>query len=82
MMRWSEFAVKECVDVSNGEKLGSFAAADMEFNPMTGKIEGILLETARGTWLKKNARHLALSWAMIKKIGPEIVIVDTHSEKR
>ncbi|MFC7442759.1 YlmC/YmxH family sporulation protein [Laceyella putida] len=81
-MRWSEFAVKECVDVGSGEKLGNFAAADMEFNPATGKIEGILLETAKSTWFKKNARYLALSWPMIKKIGPEMVIVDTLSEKR
>lgn len=77
-MRWSEFAAKECIDLVNGEKLGSFSHADLNFHPQTGKIESLLLPTGT-SWLKRNNRDIELAWRMIKKVGPQMVIVDTGS---
>ncbi|MGA8943509.1 MAG: YlmC/YmxH family sporulation protein [Thermoactinomyces sp.] len=79
-MRWSEFAAKECIDLVNGERLGDFLHADMVFDPQTGKIQAILLPT-HFSWLKKNRRLLELKWSMIRKVGPEMVIVDSADRK-
>lgn len=75
-MRWSEFSEKECVDLVHGEKLGNFSRADLNFHPETGKIESILIPVSN-SWFKKKTHELELSWRMVKKVGPEMVIVDT-----
>ncbi|MBA4494384.1 YlmC/YmxH family sporulation protein [Paenactinomyces guangxiensis] len=75
-MRWSEFSEKECVDLVNGEKLGNFSRADLTFHPHTGKIESILIPVS-ASWFKKNTHKVELSWKMIKKVGPEMIIVNT-----
>ncbi|TCS92559.1 YlmC/YmxH family sporulation protein [Hazenella coriacea] len=79
-MRWSEFSTKECVDMVNGEKIGSFSQADLTFHPQTGKIETVLVPT-QTSWFKKNKHEVELSWKVIKKIGPEMVLVDTSSNR-
>lgn len=79
-MRWSEFAAKECIDLVNGERLGDFMHADMVLDPQTGKIRCILLPT-HSSWLKRNQRSLELKWSMIRKVGPEMVIVDSADRK-
>jgi YlmC/YmxH family sporulation protein len=75
-MRWSELSDKECIDLVNGEKLGSLSHADLKFQPETGKIESILIPTGT-SWFKKQFQELEISWEMIKTVGPEMVIVDT-----
>lgn len=77
-MRWSEFSSKECVDLVNGERLGSFNHADLSFHPQTGKIESIFVPT-QTSWFNKNKHEVELSWRTIKKIGPEMVLVDPSS---
>ncbi len=79
-MRWSEFVNKECVDLVNGEKLGKFSHADLSFHPQTGKVESIHIPV-RTSLFNRHTHELTLSWKMIKKIGPEMVIVDTALHK-
>ncbi|MBA4602098.1 YlmC/YmxH family sporulation protein [Thermoactinomyces mirandus] len=79
-MRWSEFAAKECIDLVNGKRLGDFMHADLAFDPQTGKIQFILLPT-HSSWLKRNQHSLELKWSMIRKVGPEMVIVDSADRK-
>ncbi len=79
-MRWSEFAAKECIDLVNGERLGDFMHADMVFDPQNGRIRSVLLPTY-SSWLKRNQRSLELKWSMIRKVGPEMVIVDSADRK-
>ncbi|SEN44444.1 YlmC/YmxH family sporulation protein [Lihuaxuella thermophila] len=75
-MRWSEFVNKECIDLVNGEKLGNFSHADLSFHPQTGKIESVIIPV-HTSWFKRHTHELTLSWKTIKKVGPEMVIVDT-----
>ncbi|SFJ23656.1 YlmC/YmxH family sporulation protein [Thermoflavimicrobium dichotomicum] len=75
-MRWSEFVEKECVDLRSGEKLGSFSHADMVIDSATGRIESILIPVGT-SFFKKNNPEMELDWSMIKKIGPEMVIIDS-----
>jgi YlmC/YmxH family sporulation protein len=75
-VRWSEFSNKECVDLTSGEKLRKFSHADLKFNPQTGKIEALLIPV-HTSWFKKNSYEVELSWQTIRKVGPEMVIVDS-----
>ncbi|MBA4542295.1 MULTISPECIES: YlmC/YmxH family sporulation protein [Thermoactinomyces] len=79
-MRWSEFAEKECIDLVNGERLGNFLHADLTFHPQTGKIESILIPVG-SSWFKKKSRQIELSWRLVKKVGPEMVIISTAEQK-
>lgn len=76
MMRWSEFADKECVNVMNGEKLGTFSQADLVIEPETGKITAILLPVG-SSFLKRRSTEMEVKWQMIRKVGPEVVIIDS-----
>lgn len=76
-MRWSEWMEKECIDLVHGSKLGNFMHADLTFQMDTGKIERILIPLSH-SWFKKPTQYLELSWKMVKKVGPEMVIVDTR----
>lgn len=77
-MRWSEFVEKECVNMDNGEKLGTFHRADMVFDPTTGKIRTILLPLSTSIFRRKTA-EIELNWSMIQKVGPELVIIHQRS---
>ncbi|MBD1373483.1 YlmC/YmxH family sporulation protein [Hazenella sp. IB182357] len=79
-MRWSELVDKECIDLVNGEKMGKLDQADLSFHDKTGKIETIWIPQSQG-WLKKNNHQTELSWKMIKKIGPETIIIDSSKRK-
>lgn len=76
-MRWSEFIEKECVNMDNGEKLGTFHRADMVIDQATGKIDTILLPLGTSIFRRKTT-EVEVNWSMIKKVGPELVII--HSQ--
>lgn len=80
MLRWSELAEKECIDLVGGERLGDLLHADLSFDPQTGKIHAILLPT-ESSWFKKKHRFMELTWSMIRKVGPEMLIVDSLDRK-
>ncbi|WP_124727529.1 YlmC/YmxH family sporulation protein [Staphylospora marina] len=75
-MRWSELVEKECVDVKGGEKLGHFSHADLRIDPETGRIEALLIPL-HVSWFRKQSRQLELPWQKVKKVGAEMIIVDT-----
>ncbi len=78
-MRWSEFVEKECVNMDNGEKLGTFHRADMVFDQSTGKINTILLPLGTSIFRRKTT-EVEVNWSMIKKVGPEIVIIHSRPD--
>lgn len=79
-MRWSEFSAKECIDLVNGERVGSLSHADCAFDPRTGKISSIFIPI-RSSWLK-NRGEIKIDWKMIRKVGPEMVIIDSNSSRK
>ncbi|SMO54174.1 YlmC/YmxH family sporulation protein [Melghirimyces algeriensis] len=80
-MRWSEFAEKELIDVSGGERIGSVGQADLLIDPQTGEIYSLLL-TVGSSWFGKKQGTREVIWNHIKKIGPEMVIVDSGNKYR
>ena len=79
-MRWSEFSEKECIDLVNGEKVGSLAHADLTFDPRTGEISSIQIPI-RTSWLRNHGK-MKIAWKSIRKIGPEMIIVDSNSHRK
>lgn len=74
-MRFSDLAGKEIIDVLNGERLGMLAQADLMIDKRSGTIEAILLPV-RSSWFKKADMEIEIPWSYIRKIGPEMVIVE------
>lgn len=79
-MRWSEFSAKECIDLVHGEKVGSLSHADLAFDPLTGKIDSLYIPT-NATWFRKNGEK-KVTWKMIRKVGPEMIIIDSKSHQK
>jgi YlmC/YmxH family sporulation protein len=75
-MRWSEFAEKELIDLSGGERMGVVGQADLVINPETGQIHSLLLPIPSTSWFGKKQGFREIQWHHIKKIGPEMVIVE------
>ncbi|SDY47849.1 sporulation protein, YlmC/YmxH family [Thermoactinomyces sp. DSM 45891] len=76
-MRWSEMANKECIDLTSGERLGSFSHADLVIDPNSGQIESILIPMGGTSVFKKRSHEVRVAWGMIRKVGPEMVIIDS-----
>lgn len=76
-MRFSEFNGKEIIDLNNGERIGIIGNTDLLIDPNTGDIDAILLPKAGILNLKKNKDEMIISWKAIRKIGPEMIIVET-----
>ncbi|MDR6224227.1 YlmC/YmxH family sporulation protein [Desmospora profundinema] len=84
-MRWSEFAEKELIDMTGGERMGVVGHADLVIDPETGQIHSLLLPIPSASWFGKKQGHREIHWHHIKKIGPEMVIVEgrqgTHRDR-
>ncbi|MDD4570484.1 MAG: YlmC/YmxH family sporulation protein [Tepidanaerobacteraceae bacterium] len=82
-MRLSELGGKEIVNLYNGARLGVIGNSDLVFEETTGKIIYLLIPKKRthffllGDW-----SYTEVSWDAIKKIGPDIVIIDMEDRNR
>ncbi|SDW33055.1 sporulation protein, YlmC/YmxH family [Marininema mesophilum] len=74
-MRWSELAAKEMIDIQGGERIGNMGHADLVLDSETGKIEALLLP-AGSSWFGRQQEGRMIRWKHIRKIGPEMVIVE------
>lgn len=74
-MRWSEMAEKELVDLLAGERIGVVGHADLLIDSQTGRVVSLLLPLS-SSWFSKKQGVLEISWSMIRKVGPEMVIVE------
>lgn len=74
-MRLSELASKELINLTNGGRMGSLGDTDLEIDPETGRILTVILP-ARGRLLKPSAETIQIPWAAIRRVGPEVMIVD------
>ncbi|SHF32470.1 sporulation protein, YlmC/YmxH family [Seinonella peptonophila] len=74
-MRWSELMTKECIDLTNAERVGDFTRADLQIDPRTGRIEAIVIPSTR-SWFGKKEEDQKLRWSAIQTIGADLVIID------
>ncbi|MFC4077885.1 YlmC/YmxH family sporulation protein [Salinithrix halophila] len=80
-MRWSEFCDKELIDIAGGERIGTVGQADLVIDLQTGKIDSLILPVGT-SWFGRKQGDRPIAWRHIKKIGPEMVIVETEGKGR
>lgn len=79
-MRWSELAGKEIIDIDTGFRMGRVGDAEIVFNPETGEIECLEIPLRRGLGaIFSLGRYVTLPWGLIRRIGPEVLIIETPS---
>jgi YlmC/YmxH family sporulation protein len=77
-MRLSEFATKRIINIYNGEILGSAGDADLLIDPSDGRILEIILQPSSRLLNRSEKHSLTIPWSAVKKIGPEIIVVDVE----
>ena len=79
-VRFSEFQEKEVINVCSGKRLGCIA--DVEINICTGEIEAIVIPgPGKICGFFGTDCEYVIPFSCIKKIGPDIVLVEIKEEK-
>ena len=79
-VRFSEFQEKEVINVCSGRRLGCIA--DVEINICTGEIEAIVIPgPGKICGFFGTDCEYVIPFSCIKKIGPDIVLVEIKEEK-
>jgi YlmC/YmxH family sporulation protein len=80
-MRWSQLLEKECVRLETGEKLGMFHRADLVIDPLTGKIDTVVLPIGYSLF-RRQTDVLSFRWSAIETIGPELILIQQRAYAR
>lgn len=76
-MRLSELNGKEIVNLYDGARMGIIGNCDMVVDENTGKIISILIPNRKASLFFFCDRNFSeVSWEAVKKIGPDIVILE------
>lgn len=78
-MKTSELRVREVIDICDGRRLG--LASDLEINVENGQILALVVPGSSRwlSWFGKNDETV-IPWEKIRKIGLDVILVDTGSE--
>lgn len=78
-MRFSEFQKKEVINGCDCSKLG--CVHDLLIDEKKGKIDAIIVPKGRGFCnLFCDEEEYIIPFACIKRIGPDIILVEMHEE--
>ena len=78
-MKTSEFKQKEVINIKTGKRLG--AVVDFDIDSRSGRIVGILLPPAgKFTIFSKGEQDIFVPWENIRKIGDDVVLIDTPEQ--
>ncbi|RDW17790.1 YlmC/YmxH family sporulation protein [Oceanobacillus chungangensis] len=78
-MRFKEISGKEIVNVNEGTRLGILGQTDLEINEQTGQIEAFIIPNYKWFGLKKEGEETKIRWKSIKKIGEDMIMVETET---
>lgn len=76
-MRYKDISGKEIVDVAHGSRLGILGQTDLEINERTGQIEAFVIPNYKWFGLLKEGEETKIHWRSIKKIGEDMIIVES-----
>jgi YlmC/YmxH family sporulation protein len=79
-MRWSELGAKEIINLYDGHRLGLLGRTELLLNEETGEIEAIVVPARGGLWQQR--RELSIPWSAVRRVGPEVLIVEMGPEGR
>lgn len=78
MERLQDLRNKEVIDIFDGKRLGF--VCDCEIDIYSGRLVSIVVPHGSGRFSFMNKQEdLIIPWVNIKKIGSDIIIVDTRS---
>ncbi|RDW19529.1 YlmC/YmxH family sporulation protein [Oceanobacillus arenosus] len=78
-MRFKDISGKEIVNVIEGTRLGMLGQTDLEINEQTGQIEAFIIPNYKWFGLKKEGEETKIRWQSIKKIGEDMIMVETDT---
>ena len=80
-MRLSDIGYKEIINLADGGRYGQLSESELLFDPETGQIRALLIPQypARMTLFHHDNGYMQLPWNSIKKIGEDIIILDTST---
>ena len=73
----SELGGKEIVELSRGVRLGPLRDADLVVDPVSGRIQALVLPTRRGWWRRA---ELVIPWERVVKVGEDVIVVNLAEE--
>ncbi|PWU68823.1 MULTISPECIES: YlmC/YmxH family sporulation protein [Gracilibacillus] len=76
-MRFHDLSNKELIDLSTGTRLGVLGQTDLEIDEKTGQILSFTVPQYRMFGFKKSEVYSRINWKQIKKIGDDMIIVET-----
>lgn len=76
MLKTSDFATKDVVNLSDGKKLGCIT--DVEFDVAAGRLTAIVVPGGNNRFLGFLSRgdDIVIPWERIQKIGKDVILVD------
>lgn len=79
-MRLCELKAREVINICSGRRLGRIV--DVEINPCSGEVEAIIIPGPGKIcgFIGADSEYV-IPFACIRKIGPDIVIVEIQEEK-
>ena len=83
MMRLSELAEKELIEVANGIRYGYLSESECLFDTKTGKIHGFeLAASTRLSFMKKKEETMFIPWEEILLIGEDRILFQQIQKKK
>ena len=82
-MRLSDIGYKEIIDLADGGRYGQLADSELLFDPINGKIRALLVPQiqSRMSLFRQDQNFTQLPWESIKKIGEDIIVLDTSANR-
>ncbi len=77
MMRFNDLSSKELIDLTTGSRLGVLGQTDLEIDEKTGQIISFTIPQYSMFGLRKSESYSRIDWKQIKKIGDDMIIVET-----
>ncbi|WP_082234149.1 YlmC/YmxH family sporulation protein [Halobacillus massiliensis] len=72
-MRMKKLALKEVIDMKDGKKLGVLGQADINFDPVSGEIQSLVIFNRS---LFQTKSELVIDWAQIEAIGEDTILIN------
>ncbi|GAE91566.1 hypothetical protein JCM21714_519 [Gracilibacillus boraciitolerans JCM 21714] len=76
-MRFNDLSSKELIDLTTGSRLGVLGQTDLEVDEKTGQILSFTIPQYSMFGLRKTETYSRIDWKQIKKIGDDMIIVET-----
>ncbi|MFC4023102.1 YlmC/YmxH family sporulation protein [Oceanobacillus longus] len=76
-MRFREMSDKEIINVNEGTRMGILGQTDLEIDEVTGQIESFIIPNYKWFGLVKEGEETKIRWNSIKKIGEDMIMIET-----